>query len=142
MPVMASRKLGSILNESYFLLPPSSLLPGHVFHLTVFIALLLYYCLSLASAIPFERRTTGVFTQCSTVPNTVALTFVRRSCLPPVYEADSFFRMTVHTYICTSYSSCRHNRCVLIPVFLREDVVTTLKNANAKGTFFFQFVKR
>ena len=87
---MASRP---ILNESYFLLsflPPSSLLPGHVFHLTVFIALLLSFCLSLASAIPFERRTTGVITQC-TVPNTVALTFVRRSCLPPVYEADFFF---------------------------------------------------
>ena len=91
-------------NDLY--LTPSSLA---MFHLTVFIALLLSCCLSLASAIPFERRTTGVITQC-TVPNTVALTFVRRSCLPPVYEADffflypaSFFRMTVHTNICRTY---------------------------------------
>ena len=117
---------------------PSSLA---MFHLTVFIALLLSCCLSLASAIPFERRTAGVITQCRVDFCTFATcsTF-----LPAIWEADffflypaSFFRMTVHTNICTTYSSCRHNHCALIPVFLRKDVVTTLKNANAKGTFFF-----
>jgi hypothetical protein len=45
---------------------------------TVFIALLLSCYLSLASAIPFQRRAGGIITQC-TVPNTVALTFVRPS---------------------------------------------------------------
>ena len=78
---------------------------------TVFIALLLSCCLSLASVIPLERRTTGVITQC-TVPNTVALTFVRSFMFATSFdEADlkkknfspHFYRMMVHTSICTIY---------------------------------------
>jgi hypothetical protein len=61
-----------------------------MFTAAVSVALLLS-CLSLANAIPFERRANGVINQC-TVPNTVALTFVRRSCLPPLFMGlTSFF---------------------------------------------------
>ena len=73
--------------------------------------------------VPFLLKE-GVVTQCRVDFCTFATcsTF-----LPAIWEADffflypaSFFRMTVHTNICTTYSSCRHNRCALIPsVFLR-----------------------
>ena len=75
-----------IFQETRSLFPPSSSSSLAMFNITVFIALLLSSYLSLAIAIPLERRTDGapgVITKC-TVPNTVALTFVRRSCLPPV----------------------------------------------------------
>lgn len=52
-----------------------------MFNTAVSIALLLCCCLSGANSavtVPFEKRANGVITQCTT-PNTVALTFVRRS---------------------------------------------------------------
>ena len=80
----------------------------------------------------------------------VALTFVR---LPPVQLFSPLYLCGWPLFLFTPsrFSGWRSiqisvrlilyvdtNRCVLIPsVFFREDVVTTFKNANAKGTFFF-----
>ena len=108
---------------------------------TVFIALLLSCCLSLASVIPFDP-TTGVITEC-TVPNTVALTFVRSfmfaTSSPSIDVADlfffffsaSFFRMTVHTTICTtmffkSSQPCSES-CILGRILLRLSEMPTQK---------------
>ena len=57
-----------------------------MFNTSVFFALLLSCCLSLANAsqVPLERIMSGVITQC-TVNNTAALTFVCRSYLRPVH---------------------------------------------------------
>ena len=111
---------------------------------TVFIALLLSCCLSLASVIPLERRTTGVITQC-TEPNTVALTFVR-SCLPPLSMRLTSKKNFLASFLQDDgpyiylYDILLHvitTRCVLKSCIFRQDVVDTLKKANAKGTFFF-----
>ena len=106
-----------------------------MFHLSVFIALLLSCCLS---PVPFLLKEERLGWSLS-----VALTFVGRSCLPPVYEADffflypaSFFRMTVHTNICRTFFFHVDTTAGHWFLFFRI-VVTTLKNANAKGTFFF-----
>ena len=113
---------------------------------TVFIALLLSCCLSLASVIPLERRTTGVITQC-TVPNTVALTFVRSFMFATSFdEADLKKKKFLASFLQDDgpyiylYDILLHvitTRCALKSCIFRQDVVDTLKKANAKGTFFF-----
>ena len=112
---------------------------------TVFIALLLSCCLSLASVIPLERRTTGVITQC-TVPNTVALTFVRSFMFATSFdEADlkknnfspHFYRMMVHTSICTIYSFMLSQPAVYWnPVFLGRMLSTHSKKQTQKELSF------
>ena len=49
--------------------------------------------------------------------------------------SPSFFRMMVLTTICTTCSSCHLNHVLIL--YFRSDLVQTLKDANAKGTFFF-----
>ena len=128
-----------------FLLPSSLAM----FNIPVTIVLLLS-CFLGAIAVPLERRAGGVITQC-TRPNTAALTFVRRSCLPHVQlilPPPSPLCMRLTSIFFPPFSGWRpiqlsvrnlhdiHNRGTLIPYF-REDIVNTLKAANAKGTFFF-----
>ena len=116
-------------------LRPSSLA---MFNTTVFFALLLSCCLSLANAsqVPLERIMSGVITQC-TVNNTAALTFVRRSYLrlPLLFMrltsfSPSIFRMMVLTSICTTCSSVistMHWSCTLGRILLRLSKMLTPK---------------
>ena len=120
-----------------------------MFHLTVFIALLLSYCLSLASAIPFERRTTGVITQC-TVPNTVALTFVRRSCCHLFMRLTFYFPCLVFlgrrsiqiSRTKTTYSSCRHKPLCTHSCVFKGGCCYSSQKCQCERNFLFQFVKR
>ena len=67
-----------------------------------------------------------IFATCSSLP----LLFMRLTSFSP-----SFFRMMVLTSICTTCSSCHLNHALIL--YFRPDLVKTLKDANAKGTFFF-----
>jgi hypothetical protein len=135
------------LPKFFLSLLPSSLAMFNI-AVAVSIALLLSCRLPGASAVPFERRADGLITQCTT-PNTVALTFVRRPCLPPQCSTlpplstrltSNFFLLFQddgpYKYMYDN-SSCRNCCAIRLILYFREDIVKTLDSANAKGTFFF-----
>ena len=82
----------------------------------------------------------GVITQCR-------VDFVRLPpFLPAIWEADFFFFLIPclvfqddgpYKYLYDLFFMSTQSLCTDSCVFLREDVVTALKNVNAKGTFFF-----
>ena len=123
-----------------------------MFNIAISIALLLSFYLSGASAVPLERRANGVITQCTT-PNTVALTFVRRSRFkfatcstllplllalylwgwPQIFYA--IFRMTAHTSICMTtlhnIITTVHWSCILGRILLRLSMLLTQKELSS-----------